>query len=189
MRTAKALIQVSKKYMAYDDFNRADGLLGTSVSGHAWSDSGATWNIVSNQVRQTADTNGGHTFVTMPGLDYVVEAKIVALNTFVELIARRSSSTNYYVAAYDSSGSAILLKQLTGSSGTLGSTSSSGFVAGDVLGLSVKGPRIRLLRNRVPIISVDDYSLADGLGAGLRNGIGGAVGTKVYDDFRVSYPI
>lgn len=185
MRTARSAVLGSKKYAIYDNFDRANGAIGTSTSGHAWTDSGSgVWEIVSNNARQAADTNGGQTSINAPGLNTVTLVKITALGSYVELIARRISSTLLLIAAVDASGNALLLREAT----TL-ATVSAGFAVGDTLGLYVKGPVVKLLKNGVPVITATDYVRGDGLGVGMRNGIGGAVGTKTYDLFRVLYPI
>lgn len=185
MRTMRSAVLGSKKYAIYDDFNRADGAIGTSSSGHVWTDSGSgTWTIVSNTARQNSDTNGGQTVINSPGLNTVTLAKIVALGSYVEVIARRTSTSNLFIAAADASGNALLLRDST----TLANVP-AGFAAGDTLGLYVHGPVVKLLKNGVPVITAIDYVRGDGVGVGMRNGIGGAVGTKTYDNFRCMYPI
>lgn len=185
MRTMRSSVMGAKKYAIYDNFNRADGAIGTSTSGHVWVDAGSgVWTIVSNTARQNSDTNGGQTIVNAPGLNTVTLVKIAALGSYVEVVARRTSTTSLFIAAVDASGNALLLRDST----TLANVA-AGFAVGDILGLYVKGPVVKLLKNGVPVISTVDYVRGDGLGVGMRNGIGGAVGTKTYDDFRVIYPI
>lgn len=193
MRSAARIVGAGKRQVSADNFARADSTttLGTSLSGHAWTNGfGGTWGINSNRAYQVADTNGGQAYVTLTEtVDYVVIARCTSVASYNEVFGRRIDNSNYYLSAVDANKTLYLISVSTaGGPVTLGTLASSGFVAGDSIGLYMKGSSIKLLHNGTPRISVVDSSVASGFGVGFRNGAGGAVGTKYYDRFRV-YPL
>jgi hypothetical protein len=117
--------------------------------------------------------------------DYMVSARVPLHNTYTEVVGRLAPWNTSYIAAAQGNGALLLLRNILGTSTTLGTTGAGFFASGDTLSLRMEGVNISLLVNGVTRIAAADAVIASGQGAGFRNGVGSAVGTKFYDQFRV----
>src|SRR5207249_737276 len=85
-----------------DNFNRANGVLGTpSDGGSAWVDPTSNFNVVSNQAGASGSGNQAPAVLEASASDVVIKATSSNLSRFFGLSARYSDSSNYIYAAFD----------------------------------------------------------------------------------------
>lgn len=85
-------------YLASDDFNRADGAIGTSSSGHVWTVGGGTWSIVSN--RLLPPNTGGYPQVNID---------VAVADVVIEVTVHPTSGTDIGLAGRVTDDSAYVL--------------------------------------------------------------------------------
>lgn len=167
--------------LAYDDFNRADGLLGTADSGQAWTyGGGSDWGIASGAARPNAITSGIVAWVPIPTPDVYVSAVLNSLG-FCSLIARAQSFGNYYIVSVQSS--TLRLFRAVSNAATQIGIATVAMPVGTRVGIRCTGTTIEALVNDVPQITTTDSTWSTAGQAGLRSG-GGTI-TFSYDAFRV----
>ena len=151
---------------ASDDFNRADGALGSNWT--AMSDGAMT---ISSQVvaggssGQSGDTRTAETYASDQYSQVQVTSTQLTGGQWIGPAARAQNS-DLYVGIYFWNGGSPqlrLYKRTSGSWTQLGSSySTSGLAAGATLGLTATGSTISFLLNGSPVITVTDTSLTGG---------------------------
>lgn len=175
---------------AYDGFNRADGALGTSDSGHVWTNAGgSTFVISSGAVRVNANADGTYGYVTLTaGVNDVVVAADYTSNAGEQggLIARATGTGTFYLLNIAQTGSIVLYRTVSGAYTSIG-TGGAGTVpttGTHTVGLSCKGSAIKALVDGSAVITVTDSGVASGTGAGFRHGNG--TPNYRWDNFQVT---
>lgn len=182
-------------YALCDDFEDGDAA--------CWSVSGGTWNVVQAGSHVYRGAVGGYqAFAGDPAMtDQVVEAKLTNLvfggsgsSYRIGIIARRTSTSNFYAVTLDEAGDLRVLKgssSPSGSSGECDSVQVSPAAAGFTLRLEVTGPsgsvNIKTYLDGDPIHNCTTTSgtLAAGA-AGVYTY--GSKSVADFDDFKVSIP-
>ena len=151
---------------ASDDFNRADGALGSNWT--AMSDGAMT---ISSQVvaggssGQSGDTRTAETYASDQYSQVQVTSTQLTGGQWIGP-AVRAQNSDLYVGIYFWNGGSPqlrLYKRTSGSWTQLGSSySTSGLAAGATLGLTATGSTISFLLNGSPVITVTDTSLTGG---------------------------
>lgn len=157
-----------------DDFNRANGALGTSDTGQVWADVTAAGGltIVSNKVDATADTwEAAYLETGMP--DCIVQADIVPGTSSTEagIFARNDGTFNNLIGFIQgvSSGSVRLHKRVGGVYTEIGTgTNGNGPGVSEKLRLVCKGSSLQAYRNDVLEITVTDGANATLTKAGIQ---------------------
>jgi len=173
-----------------DDFNRADGGLGSNWTlGTTGTLTGAAIAVVSNQAKasgSTGATNGGAYWNSGSiSADQYSEIQVPSLPPtayWVGAIVRADSTMgNHYLAIYFNNGGTYtiaLYKMISGTWSQIGSNYTSfTATAGDIMRLSVSGTTLRIKLNSTIVITQTDSAISTG-----RPGIATA-GTVVMDNF------
>jgi hypothetical protein len=182
-------------YALCDDFEDGDAA--------CWSVSGGTWTVVQagSQVYRGA-VGGYQAYVGDPAMtDQIVEAKLTNLvfggsgsSYRIGLMARRTSTSNFYAATLDEAGDLRVLKGSSGPSGSSGQCDSvavSPPAAGFTLRLEVTGPsgnvHIKTFLDGDPI---HDCTTTSGTLAAGAAGVYtyGSKSVADFDDFKLSIP-
>ena len=152
---------------ASDDFNRADGPLGSNWT--AMSDGAMT---ISSQVvaggssGQSGDTRTAETYTSDQYSQVQVTSTQLTGGQWIGPAVRSQSNGNLYVGIYFWNGGSPQLRLYSrtwGSWTQLGSSyPTSGLAAGATLGLTATGSTISFLLNGSPVITVTDTSLTGG---------------------------
>lgn len=160
--------------MAADDFNRANGGLGSN-----WTALHAGLAIVSNACVATSASanNSSYYNAFTPANDHYVELAITVDGNGGP-IARASSGPNFYLWNVRSSGCS-LQKCVSGSFTTLGGV--SGVTIGSVARLEVEGTTLRGYYNGSLLMTVTDADLTSGFG-----GVYNFDNVGAFDDFVVN---
>ena len=152
---------------ASDDFNRADGALGSNWT--AMSDGAMT---ISSQVvaggnsGQSGDTRTAETYTSDQYSQVQVTSTQLTGGQWIGPVVRSQSNSNLYVGIYFWNGGSPqlrLYKRTSGSWIQLGSSYSIGqLAAGETLRLTATGSTISFLLDGSPVITVTDTSLTGG---------------------------
>lgn len=117
-----------------DSFNRADGGLGSSDSGHVWTTDSGTWSISSNKARMTTSTGNARATVESGVADKRIGADITLDATLAVLgFALRQSGSDYVfleIARGPSNDAINLRKMVGGSPATFAGPVSTGMTVG-----------------------------------------------------------
>lgn len=167
-----------------DDFNRADGALGsTSVGARTWVTAGTgTWAIASNQCRRSGTGDGNAVINTGIADNYAVQVTVRELNgTFPFAIIARGSSATSFVSVFRWGGDWRMAVD-----GSVSGTAQAGALAvGDVVRVEVTGTTYKVFVNGTQQATYTTSSHATG--ADTFQGIRGASGTVMRcDDFSVT---
>lgn len=141
-----------------DNFNRADGAIGTpSDGGSAWSVQNGAWNVLSNTAYETLTTTFAIAVLESSVSNVEVEVTLSAVGPGPALVARFADTSNYILASYDQPTTAVYLwKNVAGSFTQFGSSTIT-LSANDVLKLRVDSSNlITLYVNGVSKVSVTD---------------------------------
>lgn len=173
-----------------DHFNRADGAIGTTDTGQAWTVHVGTWSVVSNAAGMTTGSNG-FASVDWGVTDMKVSAKIVS-NSYPGLTAHYVDTSNYYMLEVDNLNNGLYLGRWIGGArswlatnvGTVVSGSTYTLTAQEVTGKTA----LAILIDGVSQWTGTDTSASRPMGtrAGLRQAAANANGK--FDDFRVETP-
>lgn len=148
-----------------DNFNRADGAIGTNYTARTGS-----FTVASNQFRISGPSDINcftevATSVATFSPDQSAKITLSALNSFDSVgVAVRSSATGAYVLRTDgaSSSGRGLAKVVSGVTTSLGTVNLPACVAGDEIEIRALGTTVAMYRNGVLIDSVADTDLATG---------------------------
>lgn len=173
-----------------DDFNRADGGIGTpSDAGSAWVQQSGTWVIESNKAKLSSGTSQASCVLesSAANVDVQVTLSGVMGGADVGLVARSADDNNHLVIVIGES-SCHFYTKVSGTFTAVGSAVSITLVTGDVWLLSLNGTSVVLKQNgttrksetistfstntkhglrsnTITYISFDDFSITD-LGGG-----------------------
>jgi hypothetical protein len=165
-----------------DTFNRANGAIGTSSSGHVWATSlpgGGSWTVASN----VAVTSGATSFQRSAALldagvaDYTVQVTSVASSSGVPSVVWRWTDANNYMMLFGNT-----LRSLVAGVETQLAGGIVNLVAGDTVKVEVSGATIRIYKNGV-LSWVD--SCVDNLTA-TKAGVVSHVNGDSYDNFSIT---
>lgn len=164
-----------------DNFNRADGAIGTpSDAGAAWQSLSGTWTIASNK----ATTSSNNARVVLTGSSANVRVTATFNGTGGGAILLRAVDNNNHFQCYLSTTQVAIVKVVAGA-GTplvlLGNT----FTSGDIMDASIDSAGlITIIKNGIVICSTTDNSFPTETKHGLWGTNSG--GTFIYDDFSIS---
>jgi len=121
-----------------DDFNRADGAIGSpSDGGAAWSVLAGTWNVASNEAQCTTGTSAAHS-VVLEASSAVVDVQVTRRASLdVGLVCRASDASNYILLAYGDTTAQYRLFRVQAGAFTLLASVSVTTASGDVVKLTV----------------------------------------------------
>lgn len=157
-----------------DDFNRADGPLGTG-----WTHN--TWQVISNQAARDNNDDFATFKTDTTSSDMWVEAQVIPNSGFGVINLRHATGTdtgNAYLGFWDPSGLWAIGKVNSGGYSGLASTSAPGGISSVKLRLEAQGTTLRLYADDVLVLTTTD-SDHTGHFAGLNAGNG-----PVFDNFR-----
>lgn len=182
--------QPVRKNVAFDNFNRANGALGsTSFGGFAWSqNAGAVHEIVSNQLKVQTIPAGSQAYawIDTPETDGYLSAKIsIAGDTKLKGLMFRGQADGACYVFYGPDSGTWVLKSRSAAGGLVTLVSSSvPCVQGDVPEIELNGPNITCRVNGAVAITTTNT-----LYSGTRKGVwtffnGGSTNNPTYwDDF------
>lgn len=168
-----------------DDFNRANGAIGTSSEGWSWNALVGTWDVNSGLGRNTGGAEANvRAESDLSSSDHYASLKFWSgVGTFWGIAARFSgSASTFYTGFCNVSGSDFRLSKLVGGARTDLTTTASGgaLTQGDILKITVAGSSLVFAINGVTKLSTTDSSIA----SGTRTGSWAyAVATAAFDDF------
>ena len=196
-RTAAALATVIKRAAAglavsplpvittyaFDDFNRADGAIGSTVDGKAYGTADGTWQIVGNVAKATTVGNaskGAIAVVETSVSNAVITATVGGGTWGMGLAVRMSSdlSTGYLLAANTSQ--YTLQKREAGGVTTVG-TFTRTVVSGEVIKLTMNGSVFSLSANGTALGTVTDATYT-----GTKHGIASQNTSRTIEDLTIS---
>lgn len=168
-----------------DNFNRADGAIGSSAEGWAWNALGGTYVIVSNAA---AKTGAGTAFdlcraeSNLASADHYAQITVTdtGADTAQAPICRFNASAATGYVFYNYSGTATLAKVVAGSPTAI-DTASHTKASGEVYRVEANGSTIRGLIDGVEFCSVTDTDITGNLRCGIMQY--GTSGTGTIDDF------
>lgn len=171
-----------------DDFDRADGALGTtSVGSKTWQYGGGTgWAIVSDEAKWTGASDGAAMVDSGLADDYAIEFTLAEVNgSFPIAVLARGDSTTTYVKLFRSNGNGDWRIAIDGGSVSSGGASGNP-AAGDVIRVEVTGTTYKLYRNGV-LQGTWTGVTAHHTGADTLQGVVGSGGNVArIDDFSVT---
>lgn len=157
-----------------DDFDRADGAIGTSSSGHAWSADG-TWNIASNQAQRISGVyavlDAGSGFTDFTAQVTVVDAGLAGM------IWRFVDANNFYYCYGNEIGKKVAGSLSTITSGVLN------IGAGDTITVFASGNNHIVSATGATSVTFVDTSLTAGTKVGMIVGDGS---TPKFDNFSIT---
>lgn len=161
-----------------DNFNRADGAIGSpSDGGSAWVSMSGTWTVASNQVKQTAG-GVGEAYLEASASDMVVQVTGVTFANDIGVIARLADISNYLLFRGRPGSKYDLYKQVGGSFTLLAGGLGSGPSNGDVLKLTCAGSTLTAAVNGTTLTTQSDSAGQTNTKWGLRFGT-----NDIGDDF------
>lgn len=173
--------------IASDDFNRANSTttLGTSTSGHAWTNNAGTMGIISNEAYAPTATQLNIATIDPLNADVTVSAKVSALASgqVLGLVFRYSTTTNYWRWRRTTGNQLQLEKVVSGTPTAVGGLVGD-IVAGDTLKVVMNNHNIELYVNNTFISAHTDSFNATATRCGLLTD--NPSGTTRFDDFSVS---
>ncbi len=138
-----------------DDFNRADGALGSN-----WSLRSGAGGIVSNQAGQSGGGDYGERWIASTyGPNAEMFVSIVTVGNGISLAIDNDGAGNYYGVNYDrsiSTTTADLIVSASGSESVLGASISVSFTDGDGIGLARRGDQLQLWKRSSGVWSFVD---------------------------------
>lgn len=174
-----------------DDFDRADGALGTAAGGWSWSLVNGTVTILSNQATSgdIGAANEARADSDLSAADHYSQAVIAAggatAATSTGVIARKdASATRTFYRSGRDNGSLLLAKRIGGTNTAI-RTDTPTFSLPDTVRLSCSGSTVEHFLNGVSAGSSTDTSIAAGLRCGIQANFQ-ADGTGLLDDFEAA---
>jgi len=170
-----------------DDFNRADGAIGSSSEGWSWTNVAGTATVSSN--RWTAETADGLRFFGYPAR---AESDLSSADHYAEgtvyptasgggaACVRFNSAANTYYAAGGRASNGEIIKRVAGTI-TVIAGSTFAVTSGTVVRVIVNGSTVDFWRNGVSATSVTDTSIT----GNLRTGLAGKLSAQI-DNFSAS---
>jgi hypothetical protein len=135
-----------------DNFNRADGAIGTpSDGGSAWSVESGAWVVSSNRATVTS---AGTIVLECSASDGTVSAKIYGAANSPAIVARYTNASNRILCGVDPWNAIALYRLESGSYNLLASSAPP--VAGDTVSLVLLGSSVKVLHNGAEVISVTE---------------------------------
>lgn len=180
----------SKRPLAQDAFNRANGALGTADLGGAWVANNATVTIVSNKAKGGQDTFTNAATLVISQLDYDVSVDVAWFTGEVINVLARCAATgiaDYMGLRYDGSALGITRRLANGTPSVLASQSYS-WTSGDThrLRFSCSGNLFKGYADGVEIVSIsDDNSTKTRFNAGFSASKSGVIPSSTFDNFLV----
>jgi hypothetical protein len=179
----KAVALHSGVALAYDTFDRADGALGTSDSGHVWSVLGGTAAIASNAIDWSADDAGAHgqfaNTAIMPNVaaDVFAEGSHVGVGT--DFVKVRVAAKDEWVGAYYFSTADLYLATHSNAGGLsalgFGTMPGGALAAGEKVAIRAVGSSLRVYGRGLLVFSASSavHATEDDVGAGAAASAGG----------------
>lgn len=146
-----------------DDFNRVDGAIGLpSDGGSAWTVRTGTWQVSSNEARESAFVNAAVVVLESSAADVEVQATIT-LAGGAGIVVREASAGNFLLAS-GAAGTTLALAKVAGGSQTLVTNSFPATLSsGDTIKVIADGDQVSCLINGVEVIppqTITDYETA-----------------------------
>jgi hypothetical protein len=163
-----------------DNFNRANGDIGSSSEGWSWTVSSGDFDIVSNEC-SVASAGLMQAASDLATDDHYSQATIRDTTiTNWGVTARHADADNFYLAQAQGT-SLTIFKNVSGFT-QIAQTTSLTIGQGDVIKLECNGSDIKIYENAVERVSVSDASLSGQVRCGIRSGSSG----RLYDDFEAA---
>lgn len=172
---------------AFDNFNRTNSStgMGTSTSGHAWTNNAGTLGISSNQSYAPTATQLNIATIDAVNADVTVSAKVAALASgqVLGLVFRYSTTSNYWRWRRTTGNQFQLEKVVSGTPTAVGGLMAD-ITAGDTLKVVMNNHNIELYVNNTFISAHEDSFNATATRCGLMTD--NPSGSTRFDDFSVS---
>ena len=176
-------------YLWWDNFNRADGAIGTPIVGTALTVDTGTFSIANNKL-QTGSAGNNRALVSVGQTDYVVEAVFSAAAGTAQWLWFRTVDTNnfYRLGVGAGLGNTLFINKFVGGSQALlsqvtGPIYQSIVNAGDRIRVVCRGRRFRIYVNDVFWQEMADTSFST---TGVRVGVQGTNAGVVFDNVLVT---
>lgn len=162
--------------IASDDFNRANGSLGTPVLGSAWINARGAISIVTNQASTTENSNVSSAVIETGQSDVDITVTLVALGPEAGTVTRNTNATDgvrFGPSAVTAFGGPTFSP----------STYSSAFVGGDVMRVKAVGPNYTVYKNGTQVLAFTSTYNQSATRHGLAFGSGG---TNTWDNLSIT---
>lgn len=129
----------TSRIVASDDFNRADGAIGTSTSGHVWNSISGTWAVLSNKARESIGTGNRLVVLDLARPDIEVEVEVTMGASIAGIALRAIDASNFLMLQLSVPSNHLMFRKLdTASFVNLWSITSFGVVNGNTYKLGVR---------------------------------------------------
>lgn len=155
---------------AGDSFNRANGSLGTSDTGHTWTVNSGTATITSNAAQATSTAVATISSLTADG---AVQLRVSTASSTCRVRFRWADSSNYWEWGNNTAASR-LTKVVAGTSTTL-FEATEGIAVGDVFAAVFSGSTITIYKNGVRKSTITDSANSSNTAHGFQIGTNAAI--------------